>query len=218
MIFQEKYFSCYILSTDQSSSSNSFYYLRYCQMFIVIICILVCDVMKFEINLSFLEKFCYMAEKTKIKIQIFYEQKKILRCKKKLFFMIINWLSFARNCVRAEGTPVIFKFKNLTNQSRSEMLNDWLNVSYVSRSIVLVKYPLWVFSTQIQQLRKNYQNSTTNKSMGQILIMIKHNENLKFHCFWNTLSLLLCPMPFATGKVKDPFIYYLHLSKIYSQH
>ena len=101
---------------------------------------------------------------------------------KKLFFMIINWLSFARNCVRAEGTPVIFKFKNLTNQSRSEMLNDWLNVSYVSRSIVLVKYPLWVFSTQIQQLRKNYQNSTTNKSMGQILIMIKHNENLKFHC------------------------------------
>ena len=51
MIFQEKYFLAYILSTDQISLSGCFYFEILDNMRITFACYPVCDVINFEINL-----------------------------------------------------------------------------------------------------------------------------------------------------------------------
>ena len=57
MIFREKYFSCYILLTDQISLPDCVKRLEIlANMCFTIICCPVCDVMNFEINLNFVSK------------------------------------------------------------------------------------------------------------------------------------------------------------------
>ena len=76
MIFREKCFSCYILLTDQISLSD-YLYLR--NMYLVIVCYPVRDVIKFEIYLSFLIKlFSYMTKNLEQKLKYIKEQKEIL--------------------------------------------------------------------------------------------------------------------------------------------
>ena len=63
IIFQEKFFPCYILLPDQISLSD---YMR--NKCIIIICFQVVDAIKFEINLSFIIKlFSYMTKKVRTK-------------------------------------------------------------------------------------------------------------------------------------------------------
>ena len=63
--FQEKCLSCYILLSDQISLSDSFYFLRYWKKCIVIICCPLCDVINFEINLSFhIKLFFYITKES----------------------------------------------------------------------------------------------------------------------------------------------------------
>ena len=65
MIFQEKYFSWYILLTDQNSLSGCLYFFLEIlgNMYTVIFCCPIYDVINFEINLSFLIKsFFYTTE------------------------------------------------------------------------------------------------------------------------------------------------------------
>ena len=72
MIYEEKYFSRCNVLTDQISLPSYLYFLRYwaISVCIVIICFPVCDVINFEINLSFLIK------------SIFYHFKKAFCCQK----------------------------------------------------------------------------------------------------------------------------------------
>ena len=68
MIFEEKYFSRYILLTDWVSLPGCLYFLRYWAMCIVFICCTVCDIMNFEINLDLLIKpFFYITKKSRQK-------------------------------------------------------------------------------------------------------------------------------------------------------
>ena len=63
MIFQEKFFSCYILLADQISVCGCLDILGY--MCIAIISCPVCDVINFEINHNFLVKpFFYITKKS----------------------------------------------------------------------------------------------------------------------------------------------------------
>ena len=56
IIFEEKYFSCYILLIDQISLSVCLYFVRLGNMSIAIACEPGCDVMNFDVNLIFLIK------------------------------------------------------------------------------------------------------------------------------------------------------------------
>ena len=56
IIFEEKYFSGYILLTDQISLSGCLYFVRYWAICVVIVCQPGCGVINFEINLVFLTK------------------------------------------------------------------------------------------------------------------------------------------------------------------
>ena len=70
IIFEEKYFSCYIFWTDQISLSDFFYFARYWA-----ICV-SCDVKNFEINLIFLIKLFFLGDqKVKTKLQTSWERK-----------------------------------------------------------------------------------------------------------------------------------------------
>ena len=70
IIFQEKYFSCCILLTDQISLSGCLYFLRYWAICVLqFICFPVCDLTNSEINLSFLTKsFPYMTKNVATKL------------------------------------------------------------------------------------------------------------------------------------------------------
>ena len=85
MVFEEKYFSYYILLTGQISLSECLYFVKY--LCIVIVCWPGCDVIKFEINLSIQIKsgFFWHDLKAKAKIWISWEQK--------AFFIIFNGLA-----------------------------------------------------------------------------------------------------------------------------
>ena len=60
MVFQEKYFWCYIPLTDQISLSSCFYFLRYWVIFALLFFRSACYAKNFEIDFSFLIKpfFC----------------------------------------------------------------------------------------------------------------------------------------------------------------
>ena len=71
-------------------------------MHIVIICYPVCDVMNFEINLSFLIKpFSYMTKKSWQNCKCF-KKKRV----KNVFFIIFKGLSVVINCCRPESEPL----------------------------------------------------------------------------------------------------------------
>ena len=75
----EKYFSCYILLTDLFSMSDWLYFLRYWTTSFAVVCCPVCDVINFEINLSFLiEPFSTWLKTSGQKIKIFEEWKEHL--------------------------------------------------------------------------------------------------------------------------------------------
>ena len=68
MIFQEKHFSYYVQSTDQTSLSD--YLLEILgNMYIVTICFPVCDAIKFEIkSINLIKLFLYTTENVRTKI------------------------------------------------------------------------------------------------------------------------------------------------------
>ena len=87
IIFEEKYFSCYIILIDQILLSG---YLYLCEilgnMCIAIVCKPGCDVMNFEVNLIFLIKpFFLHGKKVVTRIYIARERKELLRWNKKHF-------------------------------------------------------------------------------------------------------------------------------------
>ena len=103
MIFQKTYFSCCILLRDQISFFNCLYFMRYLAI-CVIACYQVCDLINFEIYLSFLIKpFSYMTKKSEQKFKylenensfnreikrIFHRFKRDLSCQK--FFQTWEW-------------------------------------------------------------------------------------------------------------------------------
>ena len=83
MIFGEKYFSGYILSTDQISLSHCLYFLTYCAICALQLFVSQFTRLKFEINYSFLIKaFSYMTKKVRTNIYRYQEQKQLLRWNK----------------------------------------------------------------------------------------------------------------------------------------
>ena len=107
MIFQEKTLSCYILLTEQISSSD-------CLFFLInwTICVLPDCYAKPR------QKFKYLEKKKKDLRWGF----KDLRCKDLLtFFFIFKSLSVAKNCHRHESVPLIIFFT---------MMNFWNSEEY----------------------------------------------------------------------------------------
>ena len=75
-------------------------------MCIKIVCSLGCDVIKFEINLIFLNKpFRYMIKKSTQKHK-YLENKKNFWGKIKNIFLFFKGLSAAKNCLRPESAPL----------------------------------------------------------------------------------------------------------------
>ena len=72
MIFWDKYFSFYLLLTDQMLLSDCLYFLRY---WIIIISFPVDDVINFETNLSFLSRFLTWPEKSGQKFKYLKNEK-----------------------------------------------------------------------------------------------------------------------------------------------
>ena len=83
-----------LLLTDQISVSGCLEIFG--NMYIVIICFLVCDI-SFEIKLSFLIKpFSYMTKKVRTKIKISSEQKGNLRLNKKHFSSFVKGFRYQK--------------------------------------------------------------------------------------------------------------------------
>ena len=75
MSFEEKYFSDYILVTDQISLADFLFLEVFGNVCIVIICCSVCDVINFEINHSFLMKAFF--QRVRVKMYISQERKEL---------------------------------------------------------------------------------------------------------------------------------------------
>ena len=71
-------------------------------MYIAIVCLPVCDVMNFEINLIFLIELSLCAKNPKVKTKIKYLENE----NKKAFFIILKGLSVAKNCFRPESASL----------------------------------------------------------------------------------------------------------------
>ena len=70
-------------------------------MYIVIICFSVCDVINFEINIGFVIKpFYYMTKKFRTKTWMSLAQKEFFRWNEKHFSLFLKGISVARNCLR----------------------------------------------------------------------------------------------------------------------
>ena len=76
-------------------------------MYIAIDCKPSCDVMNFEINLTFLIKpFFYMTRKLRQKFK-YLKNKKSFQCEiKKTFFINFKGISIPKNCLRRESAPL----------------------------------------------------------------------------------------------------------------
>ena len=107
MIFQEKYFSCYILLSDQISLSDRLLFVEILiNICIALVCEPSCDVTNFEINLIFLIKpFFYITKKSRRKLKYLDKAKRFQKKKKKKFFIIFKGVSVAKNCFRHESVP-----------------------------------------------------------------------------------------------------------------
>ena len=98
MVFQEKYFSCYILSTDKFHCliAITSWYIEQCVYCIAIVCFPVCDAISFEINLIFLIKpFFYMTKKSRQKFKYLQNEKS--------FQGEIKSILVAENCLRPDS-------------------------------------------------------------------------------------------------------------------
>ena len=97
MIFLEKCFSCYILLTDQLSSSYCLYFLRYWATSVLQLFFSQVVKSNFEMKLIFLTKlFFYMTKNQGKNLNILWT-KRAFKVKWKSFFIIFKRLSIANN-------------------------------------------------------------------------------------------------------------------------
>ena len=107
MIFQEKWFSCYILLTDQISLSDFLYFLKY-----LTICVLWLFVnqavasQNLKITASFLSSHFATSRKSQDKNLNILRMKTAFEMKQKAFFIIFKWLSVTKNWFRPESVPL----------------------------------------------------------------------------------------------------------------
>ena len=106
-------------------------------MCIAIICFPVCDVIYFEINLSFLTK-PLSCMTNNIKYLNMFIMKRAFQLKQKVFFIIFKRFSVARNCPRTDSAPlkavcldVPYKIKLLATNSRPANLTKLRSISLI---------------------------------------------------------------------------------------
>ena len=109
MIFKEKYFSCYVLLTN-FNYSNFIVWLFFLHeilghICIIIICFSVCDVINFEIKLSYQVFFLYDQKSLNKYLNIF-RTKRVFEMRWKVFFIIFKGFSVAKDCLRPESGPL----------------------------------------------------------------------------------------------------------------
>ena len=109
MIFKEKYFSCYVLLTN-FNYSNFIVWLFFLHeilghICIIIICFSVCDVINFEIKLSYQVFFLY-DQKSLNKYLNISRTKRVFEMRWKVFFIIFKGFSVAKDCLRPESGPL----------------------------------------------------------------------------------------------------------------
>ena len=75
-------------------------------MCIVIVCYPVCDIMHFEIYLSFFIKPFFNTAKSSEQKLKYLKNEKVIYGEKKSFFVILKGLSVVRNCLRPESAPL----------------------------------------------------------------------------------------------------------------
>ena len=109
MIFKEKYFSCYVLLTNFNYSNFIVWLLFFHEILghicIIIICFSVCDVINFEIKLSYQVFFLY-DQKSMNKYLNIFRTKRVFEMRWKVFFIIFKGFSVAKDCLRPESGPL----------------------------------------------------------------------------------------------------------------
>ena len=109
MIFKEKYFSCYVLLTNFNYSNFIVWLLFFHKILghicIIIICFSVCDVINFEIKLSYQVFFLYDQKSLNKYLNIF-RTKRVFEMRWKVFFIIFKGFSVAKDCLRPESGPL----------------------------------------------------------------------------------------------------------------
>ena len=113
-VFQEKYFSCYTLLTDQIS--NFIIWLLLLLEILGNMCIAIvyfpgCDVINFEISLIFLFKPLFYMTKISRQKFTYLENEKSFRGEIKSIFVIFKGLSVVKNCLRPESAPLNWRCK-----------------------------------------------------------------------------------------------------------
>ena len=71
-------------------------------MYIIVICCPVCDILSFEINHSFLIKLFFYITKSQDKNVNISRTKRALNMKWKIFFIVFKGLSIVKNCLKPE--------------------------------------------------------------------------------------------------------------------
>ena len=102
MIFHEKYFSCYILITDQISLSDCLYFLRYLGICVLLLYLFVIYFVFIIYVITFLSSRFVTWPKIINKNRNISRAKRAFKVKQKAFF-IFKALSVARNCLRPES-------------------------------------------------------------------------------------------------------------------
>ena len=109
MIFKQKYFSCYALLTNFNYSNFIVWLLFFHKILghicIIIICFSVCDVINFEIKLSYQVFFLYDQKSLNKYLNIF-RTKRVFEMRWKVFFIIFKGFSVAKDCLRPESGPL----------------------------------------------------------------------------------------------------------------
>ena len=139
MIFQEKYFSCYILLTDQISLSDCIYFSRYWTICASQLFVNHTGIIKIEINFIFLIKPLWYMTKSQDK------NLNILRTKRfwaKIKNIFQHFSSVAKNCLRPESVPLSFNTK-LGKNDNSLILEHFLLISPCN-NIVLPPYLIFL--------------------------------------------------------------------------
>ena len=105
MIFQEKYFSCYALLTNQISFPDCLYVLRYWLIYVLQLFVNPsCNVINFEINLILLTKsFFDLTKNSRQKFKYFENEKSFEGEIKRVFFIIFKGISVAKNILGLES-------------------------------------------------------------------------------------------------------------------
>ena len=82
----------------------------YCALCVLQLFVIGCDVINFEINLSFLIKqFFHISKKSGQKCK-YLKNEKSFSMKQKAFFIVLEVLSVVRNCLKPKNVRLIFKW------------------------------------------------------------------------------------------------------------